>query len=163
MKTGQLADAYEEFLTVVQSITASGPLSAPVQARIDLTLAHVFLADRALVLVARQILAGDMARLDNGDAMSRTVLGNLIAGTSHAERVTAVRQEMGTLTRLLRAIPEEAADIAVTVRLVDQDSEHIFEEGLRWGDLIQVRAQEHLPGHSRLLAELLVRERPAGG
>ncbi|MDI5966375.1 hypothetical protein POF50_007035 [Streptomyces sp. SL13] len=163
MKTGQLADAYEEFLAVVQSITASGPLSTRVQAQIDLTLAHVFLADRALVLVARQVLAGDLAQLDNGDAMSRTVLGNLIAGTSHAERVTAVRQEMRTLLRLLRAIPQEAADIAVTVRLVDHDSEQIFQEGLRWGDLIEVRAQEHVPGHSRLLAELLARERPAGG
>ncbi|MEU1089955.1 hypothetical protein ACFYPN_07950 [Streptomyces sp. NPDC005576] len=118
----------------------------------------MFLADRALILVARQILDGAMASLDNSDAMSKTVLGDLIASTSHAERLTTVRQEMGTLLRLLRSIPDELAAVAVTVRLVDRDGNRIFEEGLRWGDLIELRAEEQLVSHARLLAELLVQE-----
>lgn len=154
MNVTRLAGAYEELLAVADSAVRASPVSADVQARIDRTLAHVLLTDRALILTARQILAGEPGCLCIRDAMSLTALSGVTATTTHAELVTAVRQEAETLLPLLGALPEFAAEARVEVRLVDRDDEHVF-ESLRWGDLIEMRAEEHLSGHSRLLASLL--------
>jgi hypothetical protein len=91
------------------------------------------------------------AVVDNRDAMDETAINSLIASTTHAQRVERVNRNAGDLGALIRAIPDHAADVPVKIRLVDRHGEPVPEQRLPWGDLIRLRATEHVPGHAERL------------
>ncbi|MFZ3499322.1 hypothetical protein ACODT5_39980 [Streptomyces sp. 5.8] len=151
METKELFHAYKELLSAAECITDESLLAESDRARVDWTLAHISLSDRALVGAGRAVLARQEARLDNAQAMSKSEIGRIICSTTHGERAEMVRQYAMELVDLLNLCPDEAADATVRACLVDRGGAVIFDADLKWGDLIRMRAQEHIPGHTAAL------------
>ncbi|MFE4634904.1 hypothetical protein ACFRJ1_16225 [Streptomyces sp. NPDC056773] len=151
MDTSELFHAYEELLSAAECITEDTLLSESDRARVDWTLAHISLSDRALVGAGQAVLAGREAHLDNAQAMSKSEIGRIICSTTHGERAEMVRQYGMELVDLLNRCPDEAADANVRACLVDLGGAVVFEADLKWGDLIRMRTQEHIPGHTAAL------------
>ncbi|MFD7550993.1 hypothetical protein [Streptomyces sp. NPDC059816] len=151
METKVLLRAYQELLDAAERITVAAPLAEPDRAQIDWLLAHIALSDRALADAGRAVLAGREALLDNAQAMSKSEIGRILGSTTHSERAELVRRNAMELIDLLDLTPDEAADTTVRARLVDREGSVVFDQGLQWGDLIRVRAEEHIPGHAHTL------------
>ncbi|MFP8885487.1 MULTISPECIES: hypothetical protein [Streptomyces] len=152
MDTTTLALAYEKLLAAAESVTDDSPLPDADRAQVDWVLAHVALSDRALAGAARQVLAGEPARIDNAPAMSKTAIASLLASTTHEERTEMVRRNAMELLGLLERTPDAGVGAAVQARLVDRGGNEVFDDVLMWGDVIRMRAEEHIPGHAANLA-----------
>ncbi|MFF2775576.1 hypothetical protein ACFVU3_11770 [Streptomyces sp. NPDC058052] len=151
METDELLTAYRHLLEAAERITDTSPLAESDRAQIDWILAHIALSDRALAGAGRDVLAGRAARLDNAQAMSKSEIGRILGSTTHAERAELVRRNAMELIDLLARTPEEAAEATVRARLVDREGSVVFDQDLKWGDLVRVRAREHIPGHAATL------------
>ncbi|AQS65621.1 hypothetical protein [Streptomyces pactum] len=151
MDTKELLHAYQELLAEAELITDAPPLAESDRTQIDWILAHIALSDRALADAGRAVIAGREARLDNTQAMSKSEIGRILRSTTHAERAELVRRNAMELVDLLALTPDEAADATVRARLVNREGAVVFDQDLKWGDLIRVRAKEHIPGHAATL------------
>ncbi|GAA3378504.1 hypothetical protein GCM10020367_58270 [Streptomyces sannanensis] len=151
METKELSRAYKELLAAAESITDDRPLAEFDRAEVDWVLAHIALSDRALAGTARDVLAGRAARIDNAQVMSRAAIAAVLCSTTHLERVDMVRRNAKELVDLLEQIPQEAAGTAVRAQLVDREGMLVFDDDLKWGDVIRMRAMEHIPGHAATL------------
>jgi hypothetical protein len=154
VETEDLASAYQDLLAAAEAIHDDGILSAEDRGTLGWTLAHIALSDRGLVGTARAVLAGREAGIDNGVAMSKTAIGKVCANTSHVERVEMVRRNARELIDLLDRTPGEAVDVTVRARLVNGEGAIVFDNDLKWGDVIRMRATEHIPGHAARVAGL---------
>lgn len=152
METKDLSRAYKELLAAAEAVTDDGPLTDADRAQTDWLLAHIALSDRALADAARQVLTGQEARIDNASAMSKTEIGRVIAATTHAERIDMVQRNAQELIDLLDRTPDSAAVSSVRARLVDRSGEVVFDSDLTWGDVVKMRAVEHIPGHAATIA-----------
>ncbi|UQI45965.1 hypothetical protein M1P56_17890 [Streptomyces sp. HU2014] len=160
MDSTALARAYRSLLDAAQALTAAVPvLGAEDRATADWTLGHIALSDGMLAAVARDVLAGRPARIDNTAAMEPAALARLTAATSHAGRVALVRRHAGELLGLVEALSPHQAAALVQARLVDRTGRQVFDGRLAWEEVVRMRAEEHLPGHAATLAAL----HPAAG
>ncbi|MFD9304493.1 hypothetical protein ACFWCB_17855 [Streptomyces sp. NPDC060048] len=151
METKELFRAYQELLAAAECIADDSPLAESDRAQVDWTLAHIALSDRALAGAGRAVLASREARLDNAQAMSKSEIGRIICSTTHRERAEMVRRNAMELIDLLGLSPDEAAGATVRACLVNREGAVVFDDDLKWGDLIRMRAQEHIPGHTAAL------------
>ncbi|MFJ4568550.1 hypothetical protein ACIP4U_33875 [Streptomyces caelestis] len=151
VETKELSRAYKELLAAAECIADDSLLAESDRARVDWTLAHIALSDQALVGAGRAVLASREAHLDNAQAMSKSEIGRIISSTTHGERAEMVRRTAMELVDLLDLSPDEAADAMVRACLVDREGAVVFDEGLKWGDLIRMRAKEHIPGYTAAL------------
>ncbi|MEV5178059.1 hypothetical protein AB0L10_45345, partial [Streptomyces flaveolus] len=103
---------------------------------------------------ARQVLAGKEARIDNASAMSKTEIARVISATTHAERIDMVRRNAREFIDLLDRTPDAAGAASVRARLLDRSGTVVFDSDLAWGDVVKMRAVEHIPGHAATLASL---------
>ncbi|MGW2564266.1 hypothetical protein ACWCXB_34690 [Streptomyces sp. NPDC001514] len=152
METKVLADAYQDLLAAAESITENCPITDADRVQADWLLAHIALSDRALIDAARQILFGHSASIDNARAMSKSEIAKVLSVTSHTERVGMVRRNSRELLAVLERTPDTAADGTVRARLLDRNGAVVFEDDLPWGEVIRLRATEHIPGHAASLA-----------
>ncbi|GAA2565127.1 MULTISPECIES: hypothetical protein [Streptomyces] len=152
METKDLVAAYADLLAAAESITDNSPIADADRAQVDWLLAHIALSDRALIDAARQILVGHSAWIDNTQAMSKSEIARVLSVTNHAERVDMVRRNSRELVAVLECIPDTAAKTTVRARLVDRNGTVVFDNDLPWGEVIQLRATEHIPGHAASLA-----------
>ncbi|POX38761.1 hypothetical protein C3486_21440 [Streptomyces sp. Ru73] len=155
MDTTELDNAYRHLLAAAGVIGDTAPLAPDSRSGIDWTLSHIALSDRILAAAARDVLTGLPAIVDNREAMDEAAISSLIASTTHTQRVDLVSRNAADLSAVLRATPDQAAAIPVTLRLVSREGRPLPEQRVPWGDLIRLRATEHLPGHTtriRLLA-----------
>ncbi|WP_156365355.1 hypothetical protein [Sciscionella sediminilitoris] len=146
MDSTEIEAAYRALLAAAESIGDPADLPAETRASVDWTLSHIALSDRILAEAVRDIRDGRAPVVDNRDAMDDTVIGELIASTSHRQRVELVRRNAATLAEAIRTIPEHAAATPVLVRLVGRK-----DQWLPWWDLARIRAAEHIPGHAARL------------
>ncbi|MEU3558223.1 hypothetical protein [Streptomyces fragilis] len=151
MDTKELFRAYKELFAAAEHIADDPLLVGADRTQVDWTLAHIALSDRALVDVGHAVLSGEDAVLDNAQAMSKSEIGRVISSTSYGERVEMVRRNAAALIDVLDISPEETSDATVRARLVDREGKVVFDEDLKWGDVICMRATEHLPGHTAAL------------
>ncbi|MFF4953277.1 hypothetical protein [Streptomyces chattanoogensis] len=158
MDTTELDTAYRHLLTAAGAISDTAPLAADSRSDIDWTLSHIALSDRILAAAARDVLTGLPATVDNREAMNETAISSLIASTTHTRRVDLVSRNAADLGAAIRAIPDQAAAIPVTLRLVSRDGQPLPEQRLPWGTLIRLRATEHLPGHTERISLLAFAE-----
>jgi len=152
VETKDLSRAYKELLAAAEALTQDGPLADADRGKADWVLAHIVLSDRALADAARQVLAGEEARIDNASAMSKTEIARVISATTHAERIDMVRRNAQELIDLLARTPHAAGAASVRARLVGRSGVVVFDSDLAWGDVVKMRAVEHIPGHAATLA-----------
>ncbi|WP_433174697.1 hypothetical protein [Actinoallomurus sp. CA-150999] len=147
MDTTRLTHAYRDLVAAASAIDA-----AVRRADVDWTLAHIALSDEMLAGAAERLLTGENVVVDNRAAMDETAIAELIAATSHAERVALVHRNGAALTNVVGRIPEATADRTVRIRLVDRTGRQVTDAEVTWDRLIRMRAEEHLPGHTARLA-----------
>ncbi|MFI6730572.1 hypothetical protein [Streptomyces atratus] len=155
MGTTEFDVAYRHLLAAAGAISVTTPLAADLRSDIDWTLSHIALSDRILAAAARDVLTGLPVIVDNRNAMDDTAIRSLVASTTHTQRVDLVSRNAADLGAVIRATPDHAADMPVKLHLVGRDGQPVPEQRLSWGDLLRLRATEHLPGHTerlRLLA-----------
>lgn len=152
MQTTELANAYDNLLAAAGAITESTPLTADERSDANWTLSHVALSDRLLAAAAREVLAGKSVLIDNFPAMDPATISSLIASTTHAQRIDAVRRNGAEFLELVGRTPEQAGETSVRLRIFGRDGRHVSDTQLPWGELIRLRARVHVPGHAARLA-----------
>ncbi|MFB9461935.1 hypothetical protein [Streptomyces cinereospinus] len=152
MGTKALADAYRDLVAAAESITGSSPLADADRAQADWLLAHIALSDRALIDAARQVLVGHSAWIDNARAMSKSEIAKVLSATRHTERVDMVRRTARELLAVLDCTSDTAAEVTVRARLAGRNGAVVLDSDLPWGEVIRLRATEHIPGHAASLA-----------
>lgn len=152
MHTAELANAYENLLDAAEAITESIPLTADERSDTNWTLSHVALSDRLLATAAREVLAGEPALIDNFPAIDPATISSLITSTTHAQRIDTVRRNGAEFLELVGRTPEQAGETSVRLRIFGRDGRHVSDTQLPWGELIRLRAREHVPGHAARLA-----------
>lgn len=155
METKDLARAYKELLAAAESITEDGLLSEADWTQVDWVLAHIALSDRALAGAAREVLNQRPGRIDNAPAMSKSAIADVLASTTHTERVEMVRRNSAELMDLLKRTPQERAATMVRAVLVGRTGELLLDDNLEWGAVVKMRTHEHIPGHAAKLAAMV--------
>lgn len=153
MDTTELDEAYRHLHTTARAISDTTALAPDARSVIDWTLSHLALSDRILAAAAREALSGLPGVVDNRDAMDDTAIASLVASTTHTQRVDLVRCNAAALSAVLKAIPDAAAP--TRLHLVSRDGHPVPDQELPWSELMRLRVNEHLPGHTarlRLLA-----------
>ncbi|MFI6920893.1 hypothetical protein ACIBIZ_13145 [Nonomuraea spiralis] len=158
MNTTRLDAAYRDLLAAAEAISDTATLAAPARSAADWTLSHLALSDRVLAAAARDVLAGLPVTVDNREAMDDTAVNSLVASTTHAQRVDLVRRNATDLSTVIKAIPDDAAATPVRLRLVTRDGEPLPDQQVSFGELIRLRATEHVPGHTARLRTLATTE-----
>jgi len=152
VETKNLSRAYKQLQATAEAITDGSTLTDAARAQVDWLLAHIALSDRALADAARQVLAGRPARIDNASAMSKAEIATVLSSTTHEQRVDMVRRNAKELIDILDRTPHRSAATIVRARLVARNGDLVFDNDLTWGDVIEMRAAEHIPGHAASLA-----------
>ncbi|WP_326693206.1 MULTISPECIES: hypothetical protein [unclassified Streptomyces] len=148
MDTTELEAAYRNLLRLAESIPDTAGYAASAREDIDWTLSHIALSDPLLTEAARDIHRGRHAIVDIQDAMDQGVIAELIASTTHRQRVAMVRDHAHALREALGVVPDQAADSPVLLRLFDRAGAPLPEQHMPWQDLIALRATTHIPGHT---------------
>ncbi|MER6987878.1 hypothetical protein ABT337_03620 [Saccharopolyspora hirsuta] len=152
MDTAEIEAAYRDLLAAAEADTAA--LAAEARSAVDWTLSHIALSDRILAAAARDVLTGVPPVVDNSSAMDEAAIAALIASTSHRRRIDMVRRNAADLASVIRTIPNHAAATPVLLRLTNREGRTFPDQHLPWGDLVGLRATEHIPGHTARLAAL---------
>lgn len=120
----------------------------------DWTLAHIALSDRLLASTARQVLGGAAAGLDNGPAMDPKAIEELTSSVDRDVLVELVRRNAAELVGLVAQMPQDQQATPVTVRLVGDEGKELFSGAVPWGEIVRMRAEEHIPGHTDRLRRI---------
>jgi hypothetical protein len=154
MDTTDLADAYHQLIEAAGGITDTTGTAAE-RADVDWLLAHIALSDRILATAARHVLAGTPeVVVDNAPAMDERTIGELIAATTHPERIDVLRRNAAELIDLITQIPESAASTQVRLRIHNRQGQHVSDSQLAWDGLVRIRAEKNIPGHALRLADI---------
>ncbi|WP_416971079.1 MmgE/PrpD family protein [Streptomyces sp. 4F14] len=156
METSPLEDAYVALIAAATAATHGDPPPAPAPGErgIEWTLAHVALSERLLASTARQVLAGTPAGLDNGPAMEPKAVADLISSAGPDVLVDLVRRNAAEFVGLLARTPKDRGAAQVAVRLVGDDGEEVFSGPVPWAEIVRMRAEEHIPGHTNRIRRL---------
>ncbi|GIF15665.1 hypothetical protein [Actinoplanes teichomyceticus] len=154
MQTEKLAVAYRELVRVAGELPFDALPTDADRAATAWRLAHIALSDRALVGTAHAVIAGTPAVIDNAPAMSGPAIDTILSSTSHLERVDMVRRNAAELIDLLAGTPQELASTPVHARLVDRAGQVVLEDDIPWSAVIDLRAEQHIPGHTAALAHV---------
>ncbi len=156
METAALEEAYTGLIAAATAAAPGDEASAPPSGEhdADWTLAHVALSDRLLASTARQVLAGDAAGLDNGPAMDPKAIEELTTSAGRDVLVELVRRNAAELVGLLAQTPDNQRATPVSVRLVGDKGEELFSGAVPWGEIVRLRAEDHIPGHTGRLRRI---------
>ncbi|MEW2043785.1 hypothetical protein AB0885_43745, partial [Streptomyces sp. NPDC005534] len=156
METAVLEEAYAGLIAAATAAPLGHQASAPRpdEHDADWTLAHIALSDRLLASTARQVLAGDPAGLDNGPAMDPKAVEELTSSVDRDVLVELVRRNAAEFVGLLAQTPENQRATPVIVRLVGDKGEELFSGAVPWGEIVRLRAEDHIPGHTGRLRRM---------
>ncbi|MEU8789557.1 MmgE/PrpD family protein [Streptomyces sp. NPDC048643] len=156
METAALEEAYTGLIAAATAAALGDRPSVPQPGErdADWTLAHVALSDRLLASTARQVLAGDAAGLDNGPAMDPKAIEELTSSVDRDVLVELVRRNAAEFVGLLARTPQNQRATPVSVRLVGDQGEELFSGAVPWGEIVRLRAEDHLPGHTGRLRRI---------
>lgn len=150
MRTVELANAYEQLVEVAAQIDPTA-LGLAQRGEVEWTLCHVILSNGLLADAAHSIAGqGEEYALvvDNLPATDPAIIANLVASTTHAQRVGAVRTSAREFLSAVAAVPEESAAAQITFRVHDRNGKYITDSSATWGELMILRATQHLPAHT---------------
>ncbi len=165
MNTTELSSAYQRLYAAAVAISERTPLSAEHRADVDWTLCHVALSDHLLADAAHSILdhktrsAANLV-VNNQSAMDPAAIAAMTTTTSHLERAATVRRHATQLLTLLDEMPDDAAQVPLTLQLHDRTGQHASDTELTWGDLIELRGHQHIPAHADRLHSYLTDHTP---
>ncbi|GGP76005.1 hypothetical protein [Streptomyces abikoensis] len=155
MDLTDLTDAYQRLVKAAEGITDASPITDAERADVAWLLAHIALSDRVLTTAARELLGGATSVVvDNQPAMDTRAIDDLIAGTTHLQRIEVLHRNAVELMDLLDLMPKSAWSADVELRIHDRDGRHVSDSQLTWSGLIDIRAKQNIPGHAVRLAEL---------
>ncbi|MEW2164654.1 MmgE/PrpD family protein [Streptomyces sp. NPDC007084] len=156
METAVLEEAYAALITAATAAPLDHPASSAGlgERDADWTLAHVALSDRLLASTARQVLSGEAAGLDNGPAMDPKAIEELTSSVGRDVLVELVRRNAAEFVGLIAQTPHNRQATPVTVRLVGDEGEELFSGAVPWGEIVRLRAEEHIPAHSSRLRRI---------
>ncbi|MFC9244747.1 MmgE/PrpD family protein [Streptomyces sp. NPDC057136] len=156
METAVLEAAYAGLIAAATDALGheDPPPVQPGEHSADWTLAHIALSDRLLASTARQVLGSRAAGLDNGPAMEPKAVEELTSSVGRDVLVELVRRNAAELVGIVAQIPYENQSAPVAVRLVSDKGEELFAGTVPWGEIVRMRAEDHLPGHTALLRRL---------
>ncbi|MCT1446666.1 hypothetical protein M3G43_05285 [Brevibacterium casei] len=148
MDTTEFEAAYCDLLRLAESIPDIAIYPASARDDIDWTLSHIALSDPLLTKAADDIHHGCPAVVDNQSAMDQGAIAELIASTTHRQRVAMVSDHAHLLREALTVIPNHVAGSPVLLRLFDRFGVPLAEQQMSWRDLITLRTTTHIPGHT---------------
>lgn len=151
METTALEEAYAGLIAAALAAPTRHPAEPPGEHGTDWTLAHIALSDRLLASTAREVLVGVPPLLDNGPAMDPAAIKELTSSAGRHVLVELVRRNGAELVGLIGRIPVENRSVPVAVRLVGDTGEELFAGPVPWGEIVRMRAEEHIPGHTARL------------
>lgn len=152
MDTTALDTAYGNLLDAATALAPPYPLGDAERAEVDWRLVHIALSDRIIGVAAADVLAGRPAVVDNLSAMDRETIAQTIAVTTHLERVETIRRHATALLDTNARMPEDAVASLVELRMHDREGRHVSDTTMSWGELMGLRAERHLPGHTTQFA-----------
>ncbi|MFD8738248.1 MmgE/PrpD family protein [Streptomyces sp. NPDC059618] len=169
METSVLEEAYAGLITAAtgaalggresaaggrESAGGSGESPLPGERGTDWTLAHIALSDRLLSSTARQVLGGAEAGLDNGPAMDPKAIEELTSTVDRDVLVELVRRNAAEFVGLVARIRQDQQATPVAVRLVGDEGQELFSGAVPWGEIVRMRAEDHIPGHTERLRRI---------
>lgn len=156
METAVLEEAYVGLIAAATAAAVGHQVSVPPAGErgVDWTLAHIALSDRLLASTARQVLGGVAAGLDNGPAMDPKAIEELTSSVDRDILVELVRRNAAEFVGLVARMSQDQQATPVTVRLVGDAGEELFSGAVPWGEIVRMRAEEHIPGHTGRLRRI---------
>lgn len=156
METAVLEEAYAGLIAAATAAALGHQASVPQPGErgADWTLAHIALSDRLLASTARQVLGGAAAGLDNGPAMDPKAIEELTSSVDRDVLVELVRRNAAEFVGLVAQMPQDQQATPVTVRLVGDEGEELFSGAVPWGEIVRMRAEDHIPGHTGRLRRI---------
>lgn len=152
MDTTALRSAYEKFFETAArpdlGEAADGGWNA------DQVLAHVLSVDAATAAVALSVVSGARPTFDNRVCLDGRNLERIIAGhAGRAELIARVRSQAAVLCDIADQLGDEDSAVLVPAFLMSGD-ELLLDQPVPLAALIDGLAENHVPVHTRQLAEL---------
>lgn len=152
MDTTALRSAYEKFFEAAAAPdlgeAADGGWNA------DQVLAHVLSVDAASAAVVLGVVSGARPSFDNRICLDRWNLDRIISEHSgRAELIAHVRSQATVLCDLADRLSDTTASVQVPTILMSND-ELVLDQPLTLAGLVNGLAGNHLPVHTRQLADL---------
>ncbi|MET8099371.1 MmgE/PrpD family protein [Streptomyces sp. NPDC005236] len=153
METAVLEEAYVGLIAAATAATSAmvghqASVPRPGDRDTDWTLAHIALSDRLLASTARQVLGGAEAGLDNGPAMDPKAIEELTSSVDRDVLIDLVRRNAAEFVGLVARMRQDQQATPVAVRLVGDEGEELFSGAVPWGEIVRMRAEDHIPGHT---------------
>ncbi|GAB2869038.1 hypothetical protein [Lentzea nigeriaca] len=152
MDTTALRSAYEKFFDVAVSPDLGEASDGGWNA--DQVLAHMLSVDAATAAVVLGVMSGARPTFDNRICLDRWNLDRIIA--EHPGRtalIARVRDQAAILCDIADRLTEQAAAVLVPSFLMSND-ELLLDQPVPLADLVNGLASNHVPAHTRQLADL---------
>lgn len=154
MNTDALQRAYEALIAAANAVGTSSHLSASDDAEVSWRLCHIALSDQILTSAAHATFKGLPAVVNNLTAMDKALIMSLINRTTHSERVETMRHNGAEFVERIAQLSESQGAAAVRLIVHDRSGALVSDEIMSWHELVKLRADRHLPAHTKKLATL---------
>ncbi|OYO03370.1 hypothetical protein [Enemella evansiae] len=148
MDCSPLREAYRDLLAALRAVRIER-LTDEQSADLDWTLAHLALSDAELTAAAEATGRDEPAVVDNAGAMDPERLGAWTGTRSLADRVAGLEAQAERLVTAVSRLDQPASGSPVTLRVHDRRGRFVEEQTITWVELVALRAERHLPGHTR--------------
>jgi hypothetical protein len=153
MNADALRSAYEKFFEVAALPDLGEATDGGWNA--DQVLAHVLSVDAATAAVALGVVSGARPTFDNRICLDGWNLDRIIAGhDGRAGLIGHVRAQAAVLCDIADRLGDDETSVLVPTFLMS-GNELLLDQPVPLGDLVNGLAENHLPVHTRQLADLL--------
>lgn len=142
----QMLDA--AYLLAQRVVDESGPEA------VGWLLAHATCYDDLLVAAATDLAGGKPVIIDNAPAMCMNRLGVVVAEHNLHDLIRLAAGLADRVVGAVAAIPPSLGDRLVQVRLTNRNERRVFDEPMRWSDILAFHTEEELPRRTATLREL---------
>ncbi len=156
MDITKLKRAYLDLLEAADAVgLRAEKLSPALRAEIDWRLCHVALSDKILVAAVESTRLGQPAVVDNKPAMDAAAIAGLVARTDHNQRISMVSERANSFIASCASLTQEQANAMVQLIVYDRNGQLVSAVQLSWLDLVQIRAERHIPAHTKAVYSMM--------
>jgi hypothetical protein len=117
-------------------------------------LAHAASYDHLLVDAATDLAAGRAVVIDNAPATCMSRLATVVAGHDLRGLIRLAGQRAEQVIGAVAAVPPSLACRLVQVRLTNRNERRVFDEPMRWSDVLMFHTEEEIPHRTSRLTQL---------
>ncbi|WP_193090697.1 hypothetical protein [Advenella sp. FME57] len=152
MNTQALTQAYDKLIAAARRIEANPYISESDRENVDWRLCHIALSDEILIAAAQATLDEQIAVVDNCRAMDARVIASLMERSTLSDRIELVRHNGDAFIARIASLAEGHGTIEVHLIVHDKKGAVVSNAVMSWYELINLRAERHLPAHTKSLA-----------